>query len=770
MGRMCLACALACAIIVGWCPASALGQDLTIRRFDNATDADFIGQWWANNGATSDKSVDFTMDAAGSPTSGSMKMVVHFTPTTPGDWTSVALFGWLGLGDVTEYASLEADMYIDAASAGSAGDHGWFEWAIRGDADPINFAPGTNLGSGAADGQWFHVSIPLTSFPGSGGSPSSLSQVTFLGFQLGSNSITGDVTFWIDNISLKRPITGGPDRPYVINRFNDPAEVDAPAWHMEDWTEATGEISFDPDKDAGGGGTASGSLKVVLTYSATYDCDICLDPAVHDNALCPDEAQQEPEPHRNCNNTWLVRQFDEGIDFSLYGSLEMDIMVTADSARRGVDGDHGYMAWFTRTGDNWEDHFPGGWGTGNGNNIQGEVWNDDVWYHLVVPLGAGGIPTAGLNDVRAITQQLWGGDTGTELDGPVTIWIDNVMFVPPPQPPKAFFVVDQFNADTGEAEVTSWRGGNADPGVNASVAANAPPAYLTFDPAVDYGGDANSGSMKITIDFDTATYSNSEVQIQKEIFTQPVDFRDYEWFTAKVKVQPGSANTPWGDHGWSGWVFRDFSWSWTPIGGAGIPPDGSASLDANGWFSYSIRFKRIDAPPREFIQRLTYQFGGLQTGPYTMWVDDIKIGRVPECADPNQCEICNDLVDNNGNELVDCDDPDCPGTYACPKEDVCDDHQDNDGDSLTDCADPDCSESTNCHKNDPFADFDGDGDVDQRDFAAFQACFNGPNVHAASGCGMFDTEADGDVDTADWVKFNACVSGPSIQADTTCDD
>ncbi len=73
-----------------------------------------------------------------------------------------------------------------------------------------------------------------------------------------------------------------------------------------------------------------------------------------------------------------------------------------------------------------------------------------------------------------------------------------------------------------------------------------------------------------------------------------------------------------------------------------------------------------------------------------------------------------------------------------------------------------------------FADDDGDGDVDQVDFAAFQACYTGspsegytPTVLA--GCSCFDNDSDNDVDSDDAGDFEACASGAGITADTLCD-
>lgn len=77
----------------------------------------------------------------------------------------------------------------------------------------------------------------------------------------------------------------------------------------------------------------------------------------------------------------------------------------------------------------------------------------------------------------------------------------------------------------------------------------------------------------------------------------------------------------------------------------------------------------------------------------------------------------------------------------------------------------------------PFADADEDGDVDQADFAAFQACFLGQTVQAAGTCVCFDQTdslgtgpADGYVDQNDMAKFELCASGPGIPADSACED
>lgn len=60
-----------------------------------------------------------------------------------------------------------------------------------------------------------------------------------------------------------------------------------------------------------------------------------------------------------------------------------------------------------------------------------------------------------------------------------------------------------------------------------------------------------------------------------------------------------------------------------------------------------------------------------------------------------------------------------------------------------------------------FGDSDCDGDVDLRDFAAFQNCFSGPNVPAGAECAAdFDSNGDGDVDRPDYRVFWQNLTGP----------
>lgn len=71
---------------------------------------------------------------------------------------------------------------------------------------------------------------------------------------------------------------------------------------------------------------------------------------------------------------------------------------------------------------------------------------------------------------------------------------------------------------------------------------------------------------------------------------------------------------------------------------------------------------------------------------------------------PRAEEICDDRIDNNCNELVDCFDPLCAADPRCCEptgDEVCDDRVDNDCDGRSDCSDRDCALDPACRECDP---------------------------------------------------------------------
>ncbi|HPD30607.1 MAG TPA: carbohydrate-binding protein [Phycisphaerae bacterium] len=129
-------------------------------------------------------------------------------------------------------------------------------------------------------------------------------------------------------------------------------------------------------------------------------------------------------------------------------------------------------------------------------------------------------------------------------------------------------------------------------------------------------------------------------------------------------------------------------------------------------------------------------------------------------------EICDNGVDDDGDTLADCADPDCLGWRA----EVCTNGIDDDCDGYTDCADSDCVNNPVCCTHDPAFDIDDDGDVDQADFAVFQACFMTDWATMSADCRCMESDGDNDIDQTEYDAFEACASGAGISANPACDD
>lgn len=57
-------------------------------------------------------------------------------------------------------------------------------------------------------------------------------------------------------------------------------------------------------------------------------------------------------------------------------------------------------------------------------------------------------------------------------------------------------------------------------------------------------------------------------------------------------------------------------------------------------------------------------------------------------------------------------------------------------------------------------DYNGDGAVDDDDYAQFESCYSDTSGSPGPGCGIFDFDSDGDVDCDDWSAFRSAWTGP----------
>ena len=130
-------------------------------------------------------------------------------------------------------------------------------------------------------------------------------------------------------------------------------------------------------------------------------------------------------------------------------------------------------------------------------------------------------------------------------------------------------------------------------------------------------------------------------------------------------------------------------------------------------------------------------------------IDDDQDGAV-DCEDPDcqeNCgliEDCSDPVDNDGDGQGGCLDSDCANSPEC--QEVCGDGIDNNGDGLVDCQDPVCGATPLCSELcDDGQDNDGDGQVDCEDVECIGA---DPCIELDCGDGA-DNDGDGLIDCLD---------------------
>lgn len=89
-----------------------------------------------------------------------------------------------------------------------------------------------------------------------------------------------------------------------------------------------------------------------------------------------------------------------------------------------------------------------------------------------------------------------------------------------------------------------------------------------------------------------------------------------------------------------------------------------------------------------------YAVEGAECGP-------IDCNDIDPAVSPGSVESCNDEIDNDCDDQVDCADSDCTGNTACPNcvPEICDDGIDNDCDGKIDCSDKsDCNKDLFCRR------------------------------------------------------------------------
>jgi hypothetical protein len=181
------------------CAAGPASGQLVLNRFDTAAE---VARWRNDFGIPSTLSFDAAKDAAGSASSGALKVETTFSTTAGGDnKTAITTDAFATPTDVSGYAALEADFFIAPGSAESfnpgSGIFGYHQFAIR-NTNNYNYQAEGGRNFGPA-GQWFHVSVPVSGFAQPVDAMRALTMQIYGG---PGHNLQGPVTFWVDNVAF----------------------------------------------------------------------------------------------------------------------------------------------------------------------------------------------------------------------------------------------------------------------------------------------------------------------------------------------------------------------------------------------------------------------------------------------------------------------------------------------------------------------------------------------------------------------------------------
>lgn len=177
----------------------ARAADLEYNRFDSVEEAEFWTKWWGANETTLE--YDATQDAAGSATSGSLKVVSHFDLAANGSDNQFSLVRDNPEGGVingAHFLRMEFDIRVDPSSPKRpGGDHGFLEFGVR-------FQDFSQAYFGAipledTGGNWQHLQADI---PINHEKIGSITGITIKLWSGGTDGMTGPMTFWVDNILL----------------------------------------------------------------------------------------------------------------------------------------------------------------------------------------------------------------------------------------------------------------------------------------------------------------------------------------------------------------------------------------------------------------------------------------------------------------------------------------------------------------------------------------------------------------------------------------
>ena len=330
-------------------------------------------------------------------------------------------------------------------------------------------------------------------------------------------------------------------------------------WYWESWSRAGSTVGYDATRNAAGGGTPSGSLRLMGNF----------DPA---------------------NTGWQEAVFtldipdaDAGASFS---QISFDVKVDPSSTPR-AEGDYGNIQVILRNGSNWDwkQQQPMAALTGT------------EWTRVTFRLANGEKP---IDQITALTVRV----AQNALLGPVTVNIDNIAWTEE-------VVIE--NADNGV--VSQEDPPVAPPGWSWETWSKSGSTVL-FDP-LDFYGRETSGSIRLNNNFD-----NNPGGYQQAVFTFVLPAQvnagvEYSHINLDVKVDASSTPRAAGDYGFFEIILRNGSnWDWISTGPAAST---GTRLTGNDWTHISMPVRSGDQVHRITLKLGENAF----LGPVTFRVDNI---------------------------------------------------------------------------------------------------------------------------------------------------
>lgn len=175
-------------------------QDYVVNKFDLPDDALLWSRWWGSAPQTYE--FDYSMDAKGNPSSGSLKASVEFNLASYGGDNQFAVLRNFDTGttlDGTKFTNLVFELRVDPSSPQNAtGNFVYLEYGFRNSDWSQTWLGGQAIPASASAG-WIQIAAPINP------TLAKLDSVAGVVLKLwsgGTDGLSGTTTFWVDDVAL----------------------------------------------------------------------------------------------------------------------------------------------------------------------------------------------------------------------------------------------------------------------------------------------------------------------------------------------------------------------------------------------------------------------------------------------------------------------------------------------------------------------------------------------------------------------------------------